>query len=52
MLNPSYVKNLSQNFKKHNNMKDDEFVQAITEIAIWVAIVTIALVLGSIINNF
>lgn len=33
-------------------MKKDEFVQAITEIAIWFAIVTIALVLGSIINNF
>lgn len=33
-------------------MKNDEFVQAITEIAIWLAIVTIALVLGSIINNF
>ena len=33
-------------------MKDDEFVQAITEIAIWVTIVTIALVLSSIINNF
>jgi len=33
-------------------MKDDEFVQAITEIAIWISVVTIALVLGSIINNF
>lgn len=33
-------------------MKDHEFVQAITEIAIWISVVTIALVLGSIINNF
>ena len=33
-------------------MKDDEFIQAITEIAIWISVVTIALVLGSIINNF
>ena len=33
-------------------MKDDEFVRAITEIAIWISVVTIALVLGSIINNF
>ena len=33
-------------------MKNDEFVQAITEIAIWISVVTIALVLGSIINNF
>ena len=52
MLNPSNVEKPKSKLQKHNNMKDDEFVQAITEIAIWVAVVTIALVLGSIINNF